>query len=62
MPASDAICARGLGEIYRGQDHRAASTLLEQATPDGKKLAATFARLIDLKDQAHYGVITVPLQ
>lgn len=62
IAASDAICATRLRRIHRGQDHRAASTLLEQATPDGKKLAATFVRLIDLKDQAHYGVLIIPVQ
>lgn len=34
--------------------------LLERATPDGKKLASTFLRLIDLLDAAHYGVVLVP--
>jgi hypothetical protein len=33
--------------------------LLEQSTPDGAKLAATFLRLIDIKDEAHYGAIVV---
>lgn len=62
IAASDAICASRLGQIHRGEDHRAAAMLLEQATPDGKKLATTFVRLIDLKDQAHYGVLTIPVQ
>jgi hypothetical protein len=60
--ASDAICASRLGQIHRGEDQRAVAALLEQATPDGKKLAATFLRLIDLKDEAHYGVLTISLQ
>jgi hypothetical protein len=59
VAASDAICARRLGQIHRGDDHRAASALLEQSTPDGAKLAATFLRLIDIKDEAHYGAIVV---
>lgn len=59
IAASDAICARRLGEIHRGEDHRAASALLEQATPDGKKLAKTFLRLVDIKDEAHYGLLLV---
>jgi hypothetical protein len=62
IAASDAICACRLSQIHRGEDHRAAAALLEQATPDGKKLAATFVRLIDLKDEAHYGVLTIPPQ
>jgi hypothetical protein len=59
VAASDAICARRLGQIHRGDDHRAASALLEQSTPDGAKLAATFLRLIDIKDEAHYGAMIV---
>lgn len=59
IAASDAICSRRLGLIHRGDDHRAAAELLRQATPDGDKLAATFLRLIDVKDAAHYGVVVV---
>jgi hypothetical protein len=59
VAASDAICARRLGRIYRGDDHRGASELLKQSTADGAKLASIFLRLIDIKDQAHYGVIVV---
>jgi hypothetical protein len=60
IAASDTICATRLPVIHRGDDHRAASALLESATPDGKALATTFLRLIDVKDQAHYGVVVVP--
>jgi hypothetical protein len=56
IAGSDAICAIRLGEIHRGDDHRGASALLAGAVPDGKRLAATFSRLIDLKDEAHYGL------
>jgi hypothetical protein len=59
IAASDAICAVRLREIHRGDDHRAASALLSRATPDGSRLAATFRRLIDLKDEAHYGLDAV---
>lgn len=59
IAGSDAICARRLGAIHRGDDHRGAAELLEQSTPDGKKLANTFLRLIDIKDEAHYGLILV---
>jgi hypothetical protein len=59
IAASDAICASRLGEIHRGDDHRSASSLLATATPDGDRLAATFGRLIDLKDEAHYGVTVI---
>ncbi|WP_372734557.1 hypothetical protein [Nocardioides sp.] len=59
IAASDAITATRLQLIHRGDDHRSAADLLAQATPDGKKLAATFKRLIDLKDEAHYGLTLV---
>jgi hypothetical protein len=60
IAASDAICARRLGEIHRGESHREASRLLRDATPDGKALAATLLKLLDIKDDAHYGLIVVP--
>jgi len=60
IASSDAICARRLGQIHRGDDHRAAAALLGQAVPDGNKLASTFLRLVDLKDEAHYGLVIVP--
>ena len=59
IAASDAICARRLREIHRGENHRDAADLLRDATPDGGKLAMTFLRLIDIKDEAHYGLIVV---
>lgn len=59
IAASDAICAKRLQVIHRGDDHRAAATLLAEATPDGPKLATTLRRLIDLKDEAHYGLTLV---
>jgi hypothetical protein len=59
IASADAICARRLGQIHRGDDHRSAAGLLERAVPDGKKLAATFLRLVDIKDEAHYGLIIV---
>ena len=60
IAAADAICGVRLREIHRGDDHRAAAVLLSRATPDGAKLAATFKRLIDMKDEAHYGLRLVP--
>jgi hypothetical protein len=62
IAGSDAICARRLGQIHRGDDHRAAAALLEQAAPDGKKLASALLRLIDIKDEAHYGLVIVAPQ
>jgi hypothetical protein len=59
VAASDAICSCRLGQIHRGDDRRAAAELLRQATPDGDKLAATFLRLLDVKNAAHYGAEVV---
>lgn len=33
--------------------------MLRRATPDGSQLAVTLLRLLDLKDEAHYGVLVV---
>ncbi len=32
---------------------------MKTATPDGKKLSEILARLLDMKDEAHYGVMPV---
>lgn len=61
IAGSDAVCTARLGQIHRGDDHRGAAALLEQATPDGKKLASTLLRLLDIKDAAHYGLETIPI-
>ncbi|MDQ6839076.1 MAG: hypothetical protein M3137_12290 [Actinomycetota bacterium] len=59
VAASDAVCCVRLGRHHRGEDHRGAGALLDQATPDGRKLATTLARLLDIKDTAHYGTSLV---
>ena len=59
IAASDAICAGRLKVIHRGDDHRAAADLLQSATVDGTRLASTLRRLLDVKDEAHYGVTIV---
>ena len=56
IAASDGISAVRLEEIHRGAEHRGAAELLRGATADGSKLKATFLKLIDLKDEAHYGL------
>lgn len=55
IAASDSICCSRLRKMHRGQDHRGAAPLLEEATPDGKALASTLRRLLDVKDASHYG-------
>lgn len=59
IAASDSICCTRLHSRHRGDDHRGAADLLRHATPDGPELAATLLRLLDLKDEAHYGVLVV---
>jgi hypothetical protein len=55
IAASDSMCC----SRHRGDDHRGAAELLRRATPDGPELAVTLLRLLDLKDEAHYGVLVV---
>ena len=62
IAASDSICCARLRSRHRGDDHRGAADLLRTATPDGASLAKTFLRLLDLKDEAHYGVMVVAAQ
>ena len=59
IAASDSICCARLRSRHRGDDHRSAADLLRTATPDGASLARTLLRLLDLKDEAHYGVMVV---
>ncbi|MEI6451266.1 MAG: hypothetical protein WCP98_15175 [Actinomycetes bacterium] len=53
--ASDAACCKALGRRSRGQDHHDVEVLLMQIEPHGRQAAAAMRRLIDLKDEAHYG-------
>lgn len=55
IAAADAVCCALAGEMYRGQDHRAAARHLERVTGD-PKLGGALRDLADLKDVAHYGV------
>lgn len=59
IAASDAACWAALRKRSRSQNHRDARALLSQIEPGGDKAAKAFSRLIDLKDTAHYGLITV---
>jgi hypothetical protein len=59
IAASDSICCARLPSRHRGDDHRGAADLLRRATPDGRELAITLLRLLDLKDEAHDGVLVV---
>jgi hypothetical protein len=59
IAASDAACCKVLGRRSRGQDHRAALTLVEDVKPGGKQAANALNRLLSLKDEAQYGLIDV---
>ncbi|MEU4394074.1 hypothetical protein [Kribbella sp. NPDC023855] len=62
IAAADAACCATLGRRARGQDHRQAIGLVEQACGDGKALAKALGRLLDIKDGAHYGMVYVGRQ
>lgn len=59
IAASDAACCSALGRRHRGQDHRGAVELLSGIEPNGRQMAKDLQRLLDRKDNAHYGVIHV---
>ncbi len=62
ISASDAACCKALGRRSRGQDHHDAEALLELIEPGGKNAANAMRRLINLKDEAHYGFYNVGRQ
>jgi hypothetical protein len=59
IAASDAACCARLGEHHRGQDHKAAVALVETVEPGGRILGKDLKRLLDRKDDAHYGLMSV---
>lgn len=59
IAASDAACCAALGRRPRGQDHRQAASLLKDVQPGGAAASAMLAKLLDLKDGAHYGLIFI---
>ncbi|MSO43877.1 MAG: hypothetical protein EXQ74_00980 [Thermoleophilia bacterium] len=59
IAASDAACCAALGERSRSQDHHDAETLLARITPGGPDAANCLRRLIDEKDNAHYGLSNI---
>ena len=62
IAASDAACCQALGHRSRGQDHHDAEAYLARIEPGGKAAARAFKRLIDLKDEAHYGFFNLSTQ
>jgi hypothetical protein len=59
IAAADAACCGELGKRSRSDDHHHAETLLAQVTPGGKRAASQLRQLLNLKDAAHYGFISV---
>ncbi|MDQ2744659.1 MAG: hypothetical protein M3Z66_20520 [Chloroflexota bacterium] len=57
--AADAACCHALGRRSRGPDHHDAVDLVGQVTPGGTEAARALRRVLDLKDQAHYGLFDV---
>jgi hypothetical protein len=57
--AADAACCHRLGMRSRGLDHAQSVVLVKQMIPHGDELANDLDRLLDLKDNAHYGVLGV---
>jgi hypothetical protein len=62
IAASDAACCMTLGERPRSQDHRDATGLLSRAGVSGPAMARSLARLLEVKDEAHYGVTNITAQ
>ena len=59
VAASDAACCKALGRRSRGQDHRQAVDLIGQIEPGGKEAGNKLRRLLNLKDDAQYGLFDV---
>jgi hypothetical protein len=59
IAASDASCCAALGRRARGQDHRDAVVLLTGIAVVGAEMGKDLARLLDIRDNAEYGVLFV---
>jgi hypothetical protein len=59
IAAADAACCQELGRRSRSENHHDAEMLLATITPDGNRAASQLRQLIEIKDTAHYGFITV---
>jgi hypothetical protein len=62
IAAADSICCAELRMRSRGQDHKQAGNLLSTVIPDGQSMARDLARLLAIKDDAHYGLLDVGTQ
>jgi hypothetical protein len=59
IAAADALCCKGLGERARDRDHRKAAELVKNSSARGARHKSLLLRLLDLKDEAHYGFLDV---
>lgn len=59
IAAADAACCMTLGRRSRSDDHHDAESLLLDITPGGKQATGQLRQLLNLKDAAHYGFISV---
>jgi hypothetical protein len=59
IAAADAASCHRLGVRSRGHDHAQAVELVKLVVPHGDDIARDLDRLLDLKDNAHYGILGV---
>jgi hypothetical protein len=59
IAASDAVCCARLGARARGQAHQEAVDLLGTVAPHGAEMAKDLQRLLNRKDDSHYGLTFV---
>jgi hypothetical protein len=56
IAASDAACCATLKRRPRGHDHRDAVAMLATVQPHGQQMSKDLERLLNRKDEVHYGV------
>jgi hypothetical protein len=59
IAAADSASCAALSRRSRSDNHHDAGRLLTQISPGGRQAASQLRQLIDLKDAAHYGFISV---
>lgn len=59
IAASDAACCAALQERARGESHQEAERLVARIPQVGADMARALRRLLNIKDEAHYGVLYV---
>ncbi|MEK6325987.1 MAG: hypothetical protein AABM66_00465 [Actinomycetota bacterium] len=59
VAACDAACCKALRRRSRGQDHHQAEELIAQVEPGGEQASKSLRRLLNLKDEAHYGLFDI---